>query len=59
MRWIASASPERDDATSTLERRLSSADDLRASSGLTSAQYSQPVLGATFLRFVERVARTP
>jgi type I restriction enzyme M protein len=52
MLWIAPA--ERDAATQTLERRLwDAADQLRANSGLTSAQYSQPVLGLIFLRFAE------
>jgi type I restriction enzyme M protein len=37
-----------------LENRLwAAADQLRANSGLTSAQYSQPVLGLIFLRFAE------
>jgi type I restriction enzyme M protein len=52
MNWIASA--ERDTASETLEKRLwAAADQLRANSGLTSAQYSQPVLGLIFLRFAE------
>src|SRR5438874_5747431 len=52
MLWIAPA--ERDAATETLEKRLwDAADQLRANSGLTSAQYSQPVLGLIFLRFAE------
>lgn len=52
MLWIAPA--ERDVATDTLEKRLwDAADQLRANSGLTSAQYSQPVLGLIFLRFAE------
>src|SRR4051812_18237405 len=52
MRWIAP--PEKDTATATLEKRLwSAADELRANSGLTSAQYSQPVLGLIFLRFAD------
>src|SRR5438874_1825441 len=52
MLWIAPA--ERDAATETLEKRLwAAADQLRANSGLTSAQYSQPVLGLIFLRFAE------
>lgn len=52
MLWIAPT--ERDAATQTLEKRLwDAADQLRANSGLTSAQYSQPVLGLIFLRFAE------
>src|SRR5256885_10562721 len=52
MQWIAPS--ERDVATDALEKRLwSAADQLRANSGLTSAQYSQPVLGLIFLRFAE------
>lgn len=52
MLWIAPA--ERDTGTETLETRLwAAADQLRANSGLTSAQYSQPVLGLIFLRFAE------
>src|SRR5436190_5227099 len=52
MQWIAPS--ERDAATDTLESRLwAAADQLRANSGLTSAQYSQPVLGLIFLRFAE------
>ena len=42
------ARPER--AHATVE---AAADELRANSGLTSAQYSQPVLGLIFLRFAE------
>jgi len=34
-------------------RLWAAADQLRANSGLTSAQYSQPVLGLIFLRFAE------
>ena len=50
--WIALTG--RDAATETLEKRLwDAADQLRANSGLTSAQYSQPVLGLIFLRFAE------
>src|SRR5438034_9541751 len=50
MQWIAPS--EKDAATDTLEKRLwAAADQLRANSGLTSAQYSQPVLGLIFLRF--------
>jgi type I restriction enzyme M protein len=52
MHWIAP--PSKDAATATLEKRLwSAADELRANSGLTSAQYSQPVLGLIFLRFAD------
>lgn len=52
MRWIAP--PEKDAGTTTLEQRLwEAADQLRANSGLTSQQYSQPVLGLIFLRFAE------
>ncbi|HEX5747237.1 MAG TPA: class I SAM-dependent DNA methyltransferase [Archangium sp.] len=52
MRWIAPAS--KDTATATLEKRLwTAADELRANSGLTAAQYSQPVLGLIFLRFAD------
>src|SRR5205823_2616173 len=52
MQWIAPS--EKDTGTETLEKRLWAAgDQLRANSGLTSAQYSQPVLGLIFLRFAE------
>jgi type I restriction enzyme M protein len=52
MHWIAPS--ERDTANGTLEKRLwEAADQLRANSGLTSAQYAQPVLGLIFLRFAE------
>ena len=52
MIWIAPS--EKDQAAGTLENRLwGAADQLRANSGLTSAQYSQPVLGLIFLRFAE------
>lgn len=52
MQWIAPA--EKDAATDTLEKRLwATADQFRANSGLTSAQYSTPVLGLIFLRFAE------
>jgi type I restriction enzyme M protein len=52
MNWIAPS--EKDVATDTLEKRLwQAADQLRANSGLTSAQYSQPVLGLIFLRFAD------
>jgi hypothetical protein len=46
--------PSKDAATASLETRLgSAADPLRANSGLTAAQYSQPVLGLIFLRFAD------
>src|SRR5436190_16899009 len=52
MKWIAP--PEKDSGTESLEDRLwSAADELRANSGLTAAQYSQPVLGLIFLRFAD------
>ena len=52
MRWVAP--PEKDQGTETLESRLwAAADQLRANSGLSAAQYSQPVLGLIFLRFAE------
>jgi type I restriction enzyme M protein len=52
LRWVAP--PARDTATATLEKRLwEAADQLRANSGLTAAQYSQPVLGLIFLRFAD------
>jgi type I restriction enzyme M protein len=52
MIWIAPS--EKDQATGALETRLwAAADQLRANSGLTSQQYSQPVLGLIFLRFAE------
>lgn len=52
MRWVAPT--EKDTANETLEKRLwAAADQLRANSGLTSAQYSTPVLGLIFLRFAE------
>jgi len=52
MQWVAPS--EKDAATTTLEDRLwAAADQLRANSGLTSAQYSTPVLGLIFLRFAE------
>jgi type I restriction enzyme M protein len=57
MQWVATAT--RDTATDTLEKRLwDAADQFRANSGLTAAQYSAPVLGIVFLRFAEaRFAR--
>ena len=52
MIWIAPS--EKDQDTDTLEKRLwAAADQLRANSGLTAQQYSQPVLGLIFLRFAE------
>ncbi|ULA62797.1 MAG: hypothetical protein LZF86_60025 [Nitrospira sp.] len=52
MQWIAPS--EKDTATNALEKRLwDAADQLRANSGLTSAQYSTPVLGLIFLRFAD------
>jgi type I restriction enzyme M protein len=52
MRWIAP--PEKDAGTKTLEQRLwDAADELRANSGLSAAQYSQPVLGLIYLRFAD------
>ena len=52
LQWIAPS--ERDTDSQTLENRLwAAADQLRANSGLTSTQYSQPVLGLIFLRFAE------
>jgi len=52
MNWVAPS--EKDTATDTLEKRLwDAADQFRANSGLSAAQYSQPVLGLIFLRFAE------
>jgi len=52
MEWIAAS--EKDQARDTLEKRLwDAADQFRANSGLTAAQYSAPVLGMIFLRFAE------
>lgn len=52
MHWIAPT--ERDTATDTIEKRLwDAADQFRANSGLTAAQYSAPVLGLIFLLFAE------
>ena len=52
MQWIAPS--ERDAANDALEKRLwAAADQLRANSGLNAQQYSGPVLGLIFLRFVE------
>jgi type I restriction enzyme M protein len=52
MKWVAPS--EKNEAQGILEKRLwNAADQLRANSGLTSAQYSQPVLGLIFLRFAD------
>ncbi|MFA5058184.1 MAG: type I restriction-modification system subunit M N-terminal domain-containing protein, partial [Opitutaceae bacterium] len=52
MQWITPS--EKDIATDTLEKRLwEAADQLRANSGLKAQEYSAPVLGLIFLRFVE------
>ena len=52
MHWVAPAA--KNFATDTLEKRLwAAADQFRANSGLSAAQYSQPVLGLIFLRFAE------
>lgn len=52
MRWIAT--PEKDDATATLEKNLwAAADQFRANSGLKAQEYSSPILGLIFLRFAE------
>lgn len=52
MQWIAPSG--KDSATDTLEKRLwDAADQFRANSGLSAAQYSQPILGLIFLRFAE------
>ncbi len=52
MHWIAPT--EKDTDTAALEKRLwDAADQFRANSGLTAAQYSQPILGLIFLRFAE------
>jgi type I restriction enzyme M protein len=52
MQWIAPS--EKDTDTDTLENGLwDAADQLRANSGLTSAQYSTPILGLIFLRFAD------
>lgn len=52
MHWVAPS--KKDTGTETLEKRLwAAADQFRANSGLTSAQYSTPVLGLIFLRFAE------
>jgi type I restriction enzyme M protein len=52
MQWVAPS--EKDAGTDTLEKRLwDAADQFRANSSLSAAQYSQPVLGLIFLRFAE------
>src|SRR3990167_3736066 len=52
MHWIALA--EKNIANDALEKRLwNAADQFRANSGLTAAQYSAPVLGLIFLLFAE------
>jgi len=52
MLWIAPA--EKDLGNDALEKRLwNAADQFRANSGLTAAQYSAPVLGLIFLLFAE------
>lgn len=52
MLWVAPS--EKDSASDTLEKRLwDAADQFRANSSLSAAQYSQPVLGLIFLRFAE------
>ena len=52
MQWIAPS--EKDAASDALEKRLwDAADQMRANSGLSSQQYSAPVLGLIFLRFAE------
>ena len=52
MQWVAPSA--KDTATETLEKSLwDAADQLRANSGLSSQQYSGPVLGLIFLRFAE------
>lgn len=51
-RWIAP--PEKDSATSSLEKSLwEAADQFRANSGLKAQEYSGPILGLIFLRFAE------
>jgi len=52
VQWIAPS--EKNTANDQLEKRLwEAADQLRANSGLNAQQYSGPVLGLIFLRFVE------
>lgn len=52
MRWVEP--PEKDSPLKVLEDSLwKTADQLRANSNLSAAQYSQPVLGLIFLRFAD------
>jgi type I restriction enzyme M protein len=52
VQWIAPSAKDSD--SETLEKRLwDAADQMRANSGLSSQQYSAPVLGLIFLRFAE------
>jgi type I restriction enzyme M protein len=52
MQWIAT--PERDTANSTLEKRLwDAADQFRANSGLKAGEYATPLLGLIFVRFAD------
>ena len=52
MNWVAT--PEKDIAATTLEKRLwDAADQFRANSGLKAQEYSGPILGLIFLRFAE------
>lgn len=52
MHWIAPS--EKDAASATLEKNLwDAADQFRANSGLKAQEYSGPILGLIFLRFVE------
>ena len=52
MHWIAP--PAKDDAITTLEKRLwDAADQFRANSGLKPQEYSGPILGLVFLRFAD------
>jgi type I restriction enzyme M protein len=52
MKWVAPS--EKNAASDTLEKRLwDAADQSRANSSLSAAQYSQPVLGLIFLRFAQ------
>lgn len=52
MQWIAP--PEKDSASSSLEKLLwNASDQFRANSGLKAQEYSGPILGLIFLRFAE------
>jgi type I restriction enzyme M protein len=52
LKWIEP--PEKGSALKELEDSLwKAADQFRANSNLTAAQYSQPVLGLIFLRFAD------